>query len=116
MAHGTQKSAPISSQETKLVEALQSWSTFARNPVVAAVEEAPAGTGAATSGTTPAVYNGQSKTTAVPDSLKPLAPGAAKLRTVPQAGSQTIIPGTGPVTTRELDELDDRSISKVTGW
>lgn len=113
VAHGTQKSAPISSQETKLVETLQSWTTFARNPVMAAVDQATVtpGTNPAAGATAPAVYNAQSKS-AVPESLKPVAPGAAQLRTVPQSNPQvpqtTIIPGTGPVTTRELDELDDQ--------
>ncbi len=111
VAHGLQKSAPISSQETKLVEMLQSWSTFARNPVVAAVEQSPTmpgGNAAVLPGSTaPAVYNSQPKS-AVPDSLKPVAPGASRLRTVPQSGQSTIIPGTGPVTSRELDELDEQ--------
>ena len=110
VAHGLQKTAAISSQETKLIEALQSWTTFARNPVMAAVEQSPVTSGAtapAAGATTPAVYNGQAKTRATPESLKPVAPGAAQLRPVPQANQSTIIPGTGPITRRELDELDD---------
>ena len=108
VAHGMQKTAAISPQETKFVEALQSWSTFARNPVVAAVEQSPATPNGAAGATAPAVYNAQSKSQAVPDTLKPVGPGAAQLRTVPQSGQPTIIPGSGPVTTRELDDLDDQ--------
>lgn len=115
VAHGLQKSAAISSQETKLIEALQSWTTFARNPIMAAVDQSPVAPGASTpthGGTSPAVYNGQAKT--IPESLKPVAPGAAQLRPVPQTVQPTIIPGTGPVTRREMDELDDQ-VRKVLG-
>ncbi len=109
VAHGLQKTAAISAQETRLVDMLQSWTTFARNPIVAAVDQSPAGPGsaAAAGSTAPAVYNGQPKPSAT-DNLKPLAPGAAQLRTVPQSGQPTMIPGTGPITNRELDELDDQ--------
>ncbi len=115
VAHSLQKTSGISSQETKLIETLQSWSTFARNPVVAAVEQTqvvPGSNGnnaAAAAATTPAVYNAQPKSPAAsdPKALKPLGPGASQLRSVPQTNS-TIIPGNGPVTRRELDELDDQ--------
>lgn len=102
VAHGIQKTPSITAQEPKLVEVLQSWTTFARNPVMAAVGVAPSGTQAAA---TPAVYTGRpAKAVTTSDALTPLAPGAVQLRTVPQAPG----PANGAPTISELDELDDQ--------
>jgi hypothetical protein len=54
-AHGTQKTPAVTAQEVRLIEVLQSWSTFARNPVMAAVNTAPANSASAVAR---AVYQG----------------------------------------------------------
>lgn len=114
--HGIQKEPSITTQETGLVEVLQSWTTFARNPVLAAVNTS---SGAAAGGAMQAVYTGSSPGTQANNGfyvgagsfgvggLLPVDPRSGQLRAVPrqtQVGAQS--PSNGP-SLSELDQLDD---------
>jgi len=95
-AHGTQKIPALSAQEARLIDVLQSWTTFARNPVMAAVNTTPAGSPGAVAR---AVYHGQVSPQAAGSAV---TPAAVKPHGVP--------PRTGPVagpSESELDALDD---------
>ncbi|MGN6132912.1 MAG: hypothetical protein ACTHOU_00375 [Aureliella sp.] len=106
--HGIQKSPSIASQEQNLIETLQSWTTFARNPVVAAVETAAASSGAAS----PAVYTSRPGTVPGPapgaGGLLPVGPDAAQLRAVPRGSTNAAPTAGGLPSRREIDELDDQ--------
>ena len=104
-AHGLQKSPSITSLEPQHSEALQSWTTFARNPVMAAVESQ---SGPTTGQTAPAVYTDRSQQPAMPGALRPVAPGAAQLRTVPLQPKFGVQGGAAQPSISELDELDDQ--------
>ncbi|MCC6508408.1 MAG: hypothetical protein IT423_04830 [Pirellulaceae bacterium] len=119
-AHGLQKTPAIPAQDSKLVEVLQSWTTFARNPVMAAVDQAPvlpAGS-AARNVASPAVYTAEVRGSSNaanlkgPQALSPLSPGAMQLPVQPAVTpASSTSPGSlstpGP-SKRELDELDDQ--------
>lgn len=68
-AHGTQRTPAIEVADAKLIQELQDWIGFVRNPVVSAV---------ATTGNS-----------GVNPGLKPVGPGGAVLRRVPQSGSRS---------------------------
>lgn len=112
-AHGTQRAPAIAVTDAKLVQELQNWIDFVRNPVVSAV---------ATTGNRPDDRHNNS-------GLKPVSPGGAPLRLVPQASrkdssnsaaksaepaapQQIPFPATGfpvgvhPPSAAELDALD----------
>lgn len=107
-AHGIQKTASITTQEPRLMETLQSWTTFARNPVVAAVDQHDT-----SPGTAPAVYSDPARS-GVPASglpsnrLSPLGPGALELRKVPRPPKFGVQPDYGQPQKSELDELDEQ--------
>lgn len=70
-AHGTQRTPAIEVSDAKLIQELQDWIGFVRNPVVSAV--ATTGNGSGNPG------------------LKPVGPGGVPLRRVPQAGSSSSV-------------------------
>lgn len=111
-AHGMQKTPAITSQETRLIEMLQSWTDFARAPVVTA-----GGSSTANSAAIPAVYAPQSPVSGSSvRPLQPVAPGSAGLQQVPRAenGSASgprspafaLPPGESGPLASELDALD----------
>lgn len=114
--HGIQKQPSIATQETELIEALQSWTTLARNPVLAAVDTGSSASG----GAVQAVYTGNSPKSANNSGYyvgagsfgiggpMPIDPRAGQLRPVPRQpkfGAQP--PSDGP-SLSELDALDDQ--------
>lgn len=116
-AHGTQRTPAIEVSDAKLIQELQDWIGFVRNPVVSAV------------GTAGNSYGNPG--------LKPVGPGGASLRRVPQAassGNSAIAAKSGQPTDRQeipfpatgfpvgvqppsLDELDvlDAQLQEILG-
>ncbi len=122
--HGVQREASISVQEKNLLDTLQAWTTFARNPVMAAVESSARD--AKSTEAAPAVYlNADGKKMPSGNNLTPVGPNANKLRTVPNLSSPNPTPagtapasptggpsgagrGAGGPSKSELDSLDDQ--------
>ncbi len=75
-AHGTQREPALTATDPKLIQELQDWVGFVRNPVVSAVALSPVrpNDNTSTSG------------------LNPVVPGGAALRRVPQAASADAMP------------------------
>jgi len=88
--HGLQREPGITMTEIHLINELKNWIRFSENPIVPAVATMPA----------PLQSNPPSKLTAI-------APGAAQLRAVPQAGPQVDFPsGTARPSMSEIDALE----------
>ncbi len=114
--HGTQRTAAIAMSETRLIQELQEWIEFVRNPVVSAVSfgQPPNGT-FYPSGTPPLGQNSvsnptsSSSTSLSPAGLNLVAPGDAKLRSVPPA-----TPVSAGAATPVLDPFDPAEFNRKT--
>lgn len=120
-AHGIQPAAAIALTETKLVQELENWIAFVRNPVVSAVVSNPTSLGSQVR--TAEQFQLQPYANAV--ALIPVNPDATPLRQVPQAAgrqapsapnstpaadlpfpSSSFPVGTAPPTAADIDALD----------
>lgn len=106
-AHGVQKSPSIQSQEKQLIDYLQSWTTFARNPVMAAVDSSAMRDGSQTQAAYHTEGPRNQNASASGGGPIPLGPNASALRPVPRQPKFGIQGGVQPAT-GELDALDDQ--------
>ncbi len=110
--HGTQRAAAIATSETRLIQELQGWIEFVRNPVVSAVSFGQPQAGTFFPPGIPAgdEASASSSVGPYPAGLKPVTPGEAPLRSVPPATPVPDGAASGPA----LDPFDPAEFNRKT--